>query len=134
MTLAMFGSNVDPLLSSCSPVDRSLQNLSLAQSLSLNLKNHYSLEISLPSTSTPASILGSPVAMLGSCESYLNLANLEKGKGLPSSHEHEEHLVVLEGPDGLRSVEGSEAADCGVLNGTGPQKSSSLSTPAREER
>ncbi|XP_014735464.1 PREDICTED: carboxyl-terminal PDZ ligand of neuronal nitric oxide synthase protein-like [Sturnus vulgaris] len=43
------------------PVDRSLQNLSLAQSLSLNLKNHYSLDVHLPSTSTPASILGSPV-------------------------------------------------------------------------
>ncbi|XP_050176274.1 carboxyl-terminal PDZ ligand of neuronal nitric oxide synthase protein-like isoform X2 [Myiozetetes cayanensis] len=35
------------------PVDRSLQNLSLAQSLSLNLKNHYSLDVHVPSTSTP---------------------------------------------------------------------------------
>ncbi|PKK24377.1 carboxyl-terminal PDZ ligand of neuronal nitric oxide synthase protein-like [Columba livia] len=61
-----------------SAVDRSLQNLSLAQSLSLNLKNHYSLDVHLPSTSTPASILGSPVApgslpALGPGDSYLNL-------------------------------------------------------------
>ncbi|XP_010221326.1 PREDICTED: carboxyl-terminal PDZ ligand of neuronal nitric oxide synthase protein-like [Tinamus guttatus] len=59
-------------------VERSLQNLSLAQSLSLNLKNHYSLDINLPSTSTPASILGSPVgpgsrSALALGDSYLNL-------------------------------------------------------------
>ncbi|XP_053229396.1 carboxyl-terminal PDZ ligand of neuronal nitric oxide synthase protein-like isoform X1 [Podarcis raffonei] len=117
------------------PVDRSLQNLTLAQSLSLNLKNHYSLEINLPSTSTPASVLGSPVAQMGSaCESYLNLSNLEKGSQLSHWAESEEHLAVLEGPDGLRSVEGSEAADCAVLGRTGRQKSSNLGTPAQEER
>ncbi|XP_044295670.1 carboxyl-terminal PDZ ligand of neuronal nitric oxide synthase protein-like, partial [Varanus komodoensis] len=87
------------------PADRSLQNLTLAQSLSLNLKNHYSLEISLPSTSTPSSLLGSPVALPRTCESYLNLASLEAGGVEP-----QEHLAVLEGPEGLRSVEGSEAA------------------------
>ncbi|XP_054853108.1 carboxyl-terminal PDZ ligand of neuronal nitric oxide synthase protein-like [Eublepharis macularius] len=116
------------------PVDRSLQNLTLAQSLSLNLKNHYSLEINLPSTSTPASVLGSPVTRLGTCESYLNLANLEKGSGLPNNTESEEHLVVLEGPEGLRSVEGSEATDCSVLNGTGQQKCNGSSYPVQEER
>ncbi|XP_077161683.1 carboxyl-terminal PDZ ligand of neuronal nitric oxide synthase protein-like isoform X2 [Paroedura picta] len=116
------------------PVDRSLQNLTLAQSLSLNLKNHYSLEINLPSTSTPASVLGSPVTRPSICESYLNLASLEKGSGLPSRTESEEHLVVLEGPDGLRSVEGSEAADCSMLNGAGPQKCNGSSFPLREER
>ncbi|KAH0615611.1 hypothetical protein JD844_005065 [Phrynosoma platyrhinos] len=86
------------------PVDRSLQNLSLAQSLSLNLKNHYSLEISLPSTSTPASVLGSPVALRNTCGSYLNLANLDKGSGLPNGTGSEEHLLVA--LDSLRSVEG----------------------------
>ncbi|XP_060107184.1 carboxyl-terminal PDZ ligand of neuronal nitric oxide synthase protein-like isoform X2 [Heteronotia binoei] len=116
------------------PVDRSLQNLTSAQSLSLNLKNHYSLEINLPSTSTPASVLGSPVTRSSICESYLNLASLEKGSGLPNNTESEEHLVVLEGPDGLRSVEGSEATDCSVLNGTGQQKCNGSSFPAQEER
>nr|XP_056716485.1 carboxyl-terminal PDZ ligand of neuronal nitric oxide synthase protein-like isoform X2 [Euleptes europaea] len=116
------------------PVDRSLQNLTLAQSLSLNLKNHYSLEINLPSTSTPASVLGSPVTRPSTYESYLNLANLEKSSKLPNSAESEERLVVLEGPDGLRSVEGSEATDCSMLNGTGPQKCNGSSCPAQEER
>ncbi|XP_063001029.1 carboxyl-terminal PDZ ligand of neuronal nitric oxide synthase protein-like [Elgaria multicarinata webbii] len=116
------------------PVDRSLQNLTLAQSLSLNLKNHYSLEINLPSTSTPASVLGSPVTLLGTCESYLNLANLETGSGLPNGAENEEHLAVLEGPDGLRSVEGSEAAECSVPNGTSRQKGGEPSARAQEER
>ncbi|KAG9467302.1 hypothetical protein GDO78_015201, partial [Eleutherodactylus coqui] len=59
--------------------ERSLQNLALAQSLSLNLKNLYSLEINLPSTSTPAAAHGN--GPLG--ESYLNLLNLGKdGKDL----------------------------------------------------
>ncbi|KAL8174191.1 UNVERIFIED_CONTAM: hypothetical protein K2H54_040026 [Gekko kuhli] len=116
------------------PVDRSLQNLTLAQSLSLNLKNHYSLEINLPSTSTPASVLGSPVTRPSICESYLNLASLEKGSGLPHNTESEERLEVLEGPDGLRSVEGSEATDCSVLNGTGQPKCNGSSFPAQEER
>ncbi|XP_048368452.1 carboxyl-terminal PDZ ligand of neuronal nitric oxide synthase protein-like isoform X2 [Sphaerodactylus townsendi] len=116
------------------PVDRSLQNLTLAQSLSLNLKNHYSLEINLPSTSTPASVLGSPVMRPSTCESYLNLANLEKGSKLPNSTECEERLVVLEGPDGLRSVEGSESTDCSVLNGTKQQKCNGSSCPVQEER
>ncbi|XP_060126590.1 carboxyl-terminal PDZ ligand of neuronal nitric oxide synthase protein-like isoform X2 [Zootoca vivipara] len=114
------------------PVDRSLPNLTVAQSLSLNLKNHYSLEINLLSASTPASALGSPVApMGGACEPYLNLSDLEKGSQLTQWAESEEHLAVLEGPGGLRSVEGSEAADCGALGGTGQTKSGNL---AQEER
>ncbi|XP_019331300.2 carboxyl-terminal PDZ ligand of neuronal nitric oxide synthase protein isoform X2 [Alligator mississippiensis] len=98
------------------PVDRSLQNLSL------NLKNHYSLEMTLPSTSTPASILGSPVApsSLGTGESYLNLLSLDKGRQRPNPQDGDEGLA---GQDGLgRSVEGSEVS-AGVLpNGTGRQR------------
>ncbi|XP_071430636.1 carboxyl-terminal PDZ ligand of neuronal nitric oxide synthase protein-like isoform X2 [Pithys albifrons albifrons] len=110
------------------PVDRSLQNLSLAQSLSLNLKNHYSLDVHLPSTSSPASILGSPVApgslpALGPRDSYLNLASLERGSHPYGSREGDESLAVLEGQDGLsRRVEGSEVSDLVLLNGSSRQK------------
>ncbi|XP_074702593.1 carboxyl-terminal PDZ ligand of neuronal nitric oxide synthase protein-like [Strix aluco] len=110
------------------PADRSLQNLSLAQSLSLNLKNHYSLDIHLPSTSTPASILGSPVApgslpALGPGNSYLNLVSLERGSHRYSSKDGDECLAVLEGQDGLsRRVEGSEVDEFFLLNGSGRQK------------
>lgn len=111
-----------------SPVDRSLQNLSLAQSLSLNLKNHYSLDVHLPSTSTPASILGSPVApgslpALGPGDSYLNLISLERGGHRYGSKEGDECLAVLEGQDGLsRRVEGSEVSEFALLNGSSRQK------------
>ncbi|XP_040387195.1 carboxyl-terminal PDZ ligand of neuronal nitric oxide synthase protein-like [Cygnus olor] len=111
------------------PVDRSLQNLSLAQSLSLNLKNHYSLDIALPSTSTPASVLGSPVgprslSALGAGDSYLNLLGLERGGPCFGSKEGDESLAAaLEGQDGLgRRVEGSEVSDVALLNGSGRQK------------
>ncbi|KAM6237630.1 uncharacterized protein M6G45_013030 isoform 1-T1 [Spheniscus humboldti] len=110
------------------PVDRSLQNLSLAQSLSLNLKNHYSLDVHLPSTSTPASILGSPVApgslpALGPGDSYLNLISLERGGHGYGSKEGDECLAVLEGQDGLsRRVEGSEVSEFALLNGSSRQK------------
>ncbi|KAK2535268.1 hypothetical protein Q9966_007019 [Columba livia] len=110
------------------PVDRSLQNLSLAQSLSLNLKNHYSLDVHLPSTSTPASILGSPVApgslpALGPGDSYLNLIGLERGGHRYGSKEGDECLAVLEGQDGLsRRVEGSEVSEFALLNGSSQQK------------
>ncbi|XP_062361917.1 carboxyl-terminal PDZ ligand of neuronal nitric oxide synthase protein-like [Cinclus cinclus] len=110
------------------PVDRSLQNLSLAQSLSLNLKNHYSLDVHLPSTSTPASILGSPVApgslpSLGPRDSYLNLVSLDRGSQRYGSKEGDECLAVLEGQDGLsRRVEGSEVSDFALLNGSSRQK------------
>ncbi|XP_074779674.1 carboxyl-terminal PDZ ligand of neuronal nitric oxide synthase protein-like isoform X2 [Athene noctua] len=110
------------------PADRSLQNLSLAQSLSLNLKNHYSLDIHLPSTSTPASILGSPVApgslpALGPGDSYLNLVSLERGGHRYGSKDGDECLAVLEGQDGLsRRVEGSEVGEFSLLNGSGRQK------------
>uniref|UniRef100_A0A8C8RJ28 Carboxyl-terminal PDZ ligand of neuronal nitric oxide synthase protein n=1 Tax=Pelusios castaneus TaxID=367368 RepID=A0A8C8RJ28_9SAUR len=119
------------------PVDRSLQNLSLAQSLSLNLKNHYSLEINLPSTSTPASILGSPLApgslaLLDTSTSYLNLMNLEKGgRGLTGQDGAER----LEGQDGLhRRVEGSEVSDLALPNGGGRQRAGDLSDRADIER
>ncbi|RMB93317.1 hypothetical protein DUI87_30011 [Hirundo rustica rustica] len=104
------------------PADHSLQNLSLAQSLSLNLKNHYSLDVHLPSTSTPASILGSPVApgslpSLGPRDSYLNLVSLDRGSHRYGSKE------CLEGQDGLgRRVEGSEVSDFALLNGSSRQK------------
>ncbi|XP_068888296.1 carboxyl-terminal PDZ ligand of neuronal nitric oxide synthase protein-like isoform X2 [Aphelocoma coerulescens] len=110
------------------PVDRSLQNLSLAQSLSLNLKNHYSLDVHLPSTSTPASVLGSPVApgslpSLGPRDSYLNLVSLDRGSHRYGSKEGDECLAVLEGQDGLsRRVEGSEVSDFTLLNGSSRQK------------
>ncbi|KAM9176384.1 carboxyl-terminal PDZ ligand of neuronal nitric oxide synthase protein-like [Mergus octosetaceus] len=111
------------------PVDRSLQNLSLAQSLSLNLKNHYSLDIALPSTSTPASVLGSPVgprslSALGAGDSYLNLLGLEKGGPRFGSKEGDEGLAAaLEGQEGLsRRVEGSEVSEVALLNGSGRQK------------
>ncbi|XP_024066912.2 carboxyl-terminal PDZ ligand of neuronal nitric oxide synthase protein-like [Terrapene carolina triunguis] len=121
------------------PVDRSLQNLSLAQSVSLNLKNHYSLEINLPSTSTPASVLGSPLApgslaLLGTSASYLNLLSLEGGRG-PVATDGDERLVVLEGQDGLyRRVEGSEVSDQALLNGGGRQKAGDPSSRAEDER
>ncbi|XP_064249957.1 uncharacterized protein LOC135283282 isoform X2 [Passer domesticus] len=101
------------------PADHSLQNLSLAQSLSLNLKNHYSLDVHLPSTSSPASILGSPVGpgslpSLGPRDSYLNLS-LDRG-----SKEGDE---CLEGQEGLsRRVEGSEVSDLALPNGSGRPK------------
>ncbi|XP_063265634.1 uncharacterized protein LOC134556997 isoform X2 [Prinia subflava] len=107
------------------PVDHSLQNLSLAQSLSLNLKNHYSLDVHLPSTSSPASILGSPVGpgslpSLGPRDSYLNLVSLDRGSHRYGSKEGDE---CLEGQDGLsRRVEGSEVSDFALLNGSGRQK------------
>ncbi|XP_066057478.1 carboxyl-terminal PDZ ligand of neuronal nitric oxide synthase protein-like isoform X1 [Chamaea fasciata] len=107
------------------PVDHSLQNLSLAQSLSLNLKNHYSLDVHLPSTSSPASILGSPVApgslpSLGPRDSYLNLVSLDRGSQRYGSKEGDE---CLEGQDGLsRRVEGSEVSDFALLNGSSRQK------------
>lgn len=111
-----------------SPVDRSLQNLSLAQSLSLNLKNHYSLDVHLPSTSTPASILGSPVApgslpALAPGDSYLNLISLERGSHRYGSKEGDECLAVLEGQEGFsRRVEGSEVSEFALLNGSSRQK------------
>ncbi|XP_038230233.1 carboxyl-terminal PDZ ligand of neuronal nitric oxide synthase protein-like isoform X1 [Dermochelys coriacea] len=122
------------------PVDRSLQNLSLAQSLSLNLKNHYSMELNLPSTSTPASVLGSPLApgslaLLGTSASYLNLLSLEKGCRGPTAMDGDERLVVLEGQDGLhRRVEGSEISDQALLNGGGRQKADDPSNRAEDER
>lgn len=107
------------------PVDRSLQNLSLAQSLSLNLKNHYSLDIALPSTSTPASVLGSPVAprslsALGAGDSYLNLVGLEGAGPCFGSKEGAEGLAAHEGLS--RRVEGSEVGDFALLSGSGRQK------------
>ncbi|KAM3660183.1 carboxyl-terminal PDZ ligand of neuronal nitric oxide synthase protein-like [Ammospiza maritima maritima] len=107
------------------PADHSLQNLSLAQSLSLNLKNHYSLDVHLPSTSTPASILGSPVApgslpSLGPRDSYLNLVSLDRGSHRCGSKEGDE---CLEGQEGLsRRVEGSEVGDFALPNGGSRQK------------
>ncbi|XP_068770642.1 dystrophin-like protein 1 isoform X2 [Struthio camelus] len=122
------------------PVDRSLQNLSLAQSLSLNLKNHYSLDINLPSTSTPASILGSPVApgslsALASGDSYLNLLNLERGGSCYDGKEGDECLAVLEGQDGFsRRVEGSEVSEFAPLNGSSRQKADDVDSRVDEDR
>ncbi|XP_031986563.1 carboxyl-terminal PDZ ligand of neuronal nitric oxide synthase protein-like isoform X2 [Corvus moneduloides] len=122
------------------PVDRSLQNLSLAQSLSLNLKNHYSLDVHLPSTSTPASVLGSPVApgslpSLGPRDSYLNLVSLDRGSHRYGSKEGDECLAVLEGQDGLsRRVEGSEVSDFTLLNGSSRQKADDMDKGDEDRR
>ncbi|XP_066836881.1 carboxyl-terminal PDZ ligand of neuronal nitric oxide synthase protein-like [Anser cygnoides] len=123
------------------PVDRSLQNLSLAQSLSLNLKNHYSLDIALPSTSTPASVLGSPVgprslSALGAGDSYLNLLGLERGGPCFGSKEGDESLAAApEGQDGLgRRVEGSEVSDVALLNGSGRQKAEDVDRGDEDRR
>lgn len=110
---------------SASAVDRSLQNLSLAQSLSLNLKNHYSLDFALPSTSTPASVLGSPVAprspsALGAGDSYLNLVGLEGAGPCFGSKDGAEGPAGHEGLS--RRVEGSEVSDLALLSGSGRQK------------
>ncbi|XP_073414804.1 carboxyl-terminal PDZ ligand of neuronal nitric oxide synthase protein-like isoform X2 [Dendrobates tinctorius] len=66
----------------------SLHNLALAQSLSLNLKNLYSLEINLPYTSTPASVhKNAGPAMNGTMgEPFLNL---EKGGTAVVTHREE---------------------------------------------
>ncbi|XP_063172543.1 dystrophin-like protein 1 [Candoia aspera] len=112
------------------PVDRSLQNLNLDHSLSLSLTDHCSLEINLSSTSTPASIVGSPTMHLAPYECHQNLANLEKG-GRP---EHDEQLAVLEGPGGLRSVEGSEADECSGPNGSTRPAGSGPEAPVQRER
>ncbi|XP_015679828.1 carboxyl-terminal PDZ ligand of neuronal nitric oxide synthase protein-like [Protobothrops mucrosquamatus] len=116
------------------PVERSLQNLSSEHSLSFNLKDHYSLEINLSSTSTPASIVGSPTTHLASYESRQNLTNLEMGSGLSGRLEKEEHLAVLEGPGGLRSVEGSEADECSGPNGSTQPTCSSPDAAILRER
>ncbi|MGH0131772.1 UNVERIFIED_CONTAM: hypothetical protein FKN15_047384 [Acipenser sinensis] len=61
----------------------SLWNSVSTQSLSLNLKNHYSLGTELPITSTPAGELVNtppPLDQMDGAESYLNLLNLEKGE------------------------------------------------------
>ncbi|XP_064583978.1 carboxyl-terminal PDZ ligand of neuronal nitric oxide synthase protein-like isoform X2 [Zonotrichia leucophrys gambelii] len=119
------------------PADHSLHNLSLAQSLSLNLKNHYSLDVHLPSTSTPASILGSPVApgslpSLGPRDSYLNLVSLDRGSHRCGSKEGDE---CLEGQEGLsRRVEGSEVGDFALPNGGSRQKAEDMARGDEDRR
>ncbi|XP_018417559.1 PREDICTED: carboxyl-terminal PDZ ligand of neuronal nitric oxide synthase protein-like [Nanorana parkeri] len=86
--------------------NHSLHNLAIAQSLSLNLKNLYSLEINLPTTSTPA-LQNNPAAryaLNGNMgDSYLNLLNLEKEND--SKRGTDEKDVVR------RKVEGSEVTE-----------------------
>uniref|UniRef100_A0A8C5R7W9 Carboxyl-terminal PDZ ligand of neuronal nitric oxide synthase protein n=1 Tax=Leptobrachium leishanense TaxID=445787 RepID=A0A8C5R7W9_9ANUR len=108
---------------------RSLHKLAIAQSLSLNLKNLYSLEINLPSTSTPASLQSTMVsthALNGNNigESYLNLLNLDKGahnKQATSNHMKEVSSRKVEGsevppvhtenPDLIKAEEQSPCSD-----------------------
>lgn len=85
--------------------NHSLHNLAIAQSLSLNLKNLYSLEINLPATSTPAPLQNNSattyamnVNNMG--DSYLNLINLKK--------EHDPTMGTDEKEVVSRKVEGSE--------------------------
>ncbi|XP_041094498.1 uncharacterized protein si:dkey-34e4.1 isoform X2 [Polyodon spathula] len=84
----------------------SLWNSVSTQSLSLNLKNHYSLGTELPVTSTPAGELVStaaPLDQMDGAESYLNLLNLEKGAVLDSLKEESNGKK-----EGDWSTEGSE--------------------------
>ncbi|XP_072286210.1 carboxyl-terminal PDZ ligand of neuronal nitric oxide synthase protein-like [Pyxicephalus adspersus] len=85
-----------------------IHNLAIAQSLSLNLKNLYNLEINLPATSTPAPIQNNPASTyvvngnyMG--DSYLNLLNLEKEND-PVRGSDEKEVVS-------RKVEGSEVTE-----------------------
>ncbi|CAI9538669.1 unnamed protein product [Staurois parvus] len=86
--------------------NHSLHNLAIAQSLSLNLKNLYSLEINLPTTSTPAPLQNNSAAtyaMNNMGGSYLNLINLEKEND-PTRGTDEKEVVS-------RKVEGSEVTE-----------------------
>lgn len=86
--------------------NHSLHNLAIAQSLSLNLKNLYSLEINLPTTSTPA-LQNNPAtryAVNGNMgDSYLNLLNLEKANDCKRDTDEKEMVS--------RKVEGSEVTE-----------------------
>ncbi|XP_069603482.1 carboxyl-terminal PDZ ligand of neuronal nitric oxide synthase protein-like isoform X2 [Ranitomeya imitator] len=70
----------------------SLHYLALAQSLSLNLKNLYSLEINPPYTSTPASMQKNARCALDGTmgEPYLNFLNLEKSGKVVVTHRAED--------------------------------------------
>lgn len=88
--------------------NHSLHNLAIAQSLSLNLKNLYSLEINLPATSTPAPLQNNSattyamnVNNMG--DSYLNLINLKKEND-PTRSTDEKEVAS-------RKVEGSEVTE-----------------------
>ncbi|XP_064379987.1 carboxyl-terminal PDZ ligand of neuronal nitric oxide synthase protein-like [Dromaius novaehollandiae] len=122
------------------PVDRSLQNLSLAQSPSLNLKNHHSLDLGLPSASTPASALGSPVgpgsrSAPGSGRSCLDLPALARGSPGCDGRDGDERLAALEGRDGFgRRVEGSEVGELAPLGGSSRQKAEEADGGAAEDR
>ncbi|XP_066568836.1 carboxyl-terminal PDZ ligand of neuronal nitric oxide synthase protein isoform X2 [Amia ocellicauda] len=105
-------------------------NSVLTQSLSLNLKNHHSLGMDLPITSTPA---GDPrsapslMAQVDCAESYLNLLNLEKGTpGAGGLQEESTASRTALGRNGNgRDVEGSD---------TGSSELALLRTAANSQR
>ncbi|XP_069097787.1 carboxyl-terminal PDZ ligand of neuronal nitric oxide synthase protein-like isoform X2 [Pleurodeles waltl] len=115
------------------------QNVTIAQSISLNLKNLYSLDLKLPTTSTPASLPNSS-HNAGSLrgdrigESYQNLMNLDKGNNRASAKDDCHTWPSTERQNGyVRKVEGSEVSEHITSNGSGPPKVDDLS-PSAEER
>ncbi|XP_078497973.1 carboxyl-terminal PDZ ligand of neuronal nitric oxide synthase protein-like [Lissotriton helveticus] len=115
------------------------QNVTIAQSISLNLKNLYSLDLKLPVTSTPASLPNGSLnagSLRGDSigESYLNLVNLDKGNNRASAKDDCHTWPSKDRRNGyVRKVEGSEAAEHITSNGSGPPKVDDLS-PSAEER
>ncbi|XP_036384093.1 carboxyl-terminal PDZ ligand of neuronal nitric oxide synthase protein [Megalops cyprinoides] len=74
------------------------------QSLSLNLKNHYSQAKDPPVTSTPAGLPGdapAPAGQVDCAESYLNLLNLENGAKQKGADEKTGNRRSAEGSDVL---------------------------------
>ncbi|KAM8933852.1 carboxyl-terminal PDZ ligand of neuronal nitric oxide synthase protein-like [Pelodytes ibericus] len=112
---------------------RSLHKLAIAQSLSLNLKNLYSLEINLPSTSTPASLQSTTTLSTHTMngknigESYLNLLNLDKG----GTNKHTAPTSVKE--VGSRKVEGSEVITV-LAENMEPSKNEELSPRSEDAK
>uniref|UniRef100_A0A1B8Y5E8 Carboxyl-terminal PDZ ligand of neuronal nitric oxide synthase protein n=1 Tax=Xenopus tropicalis TaxID=8364 RepID=A0A1B8Y5E8_XENTR len=103
---------------------RSLHNLAIAQSLSLNLKNLYNLEINLPCTSTPASLQSNPGTAqtlngnnIG--ESYLNLLNLDH----PCAASEEGNGVSCRKVEGSEVIEVIEDHGKGIKAGDGRAES-----------
>ncbi|XP_069465604.1 carboxyl-terminal PDZ ligand of neuronal nitric oxide synthase protein-like [Ambystoma mexicanum] len=112
------------------------QNVTIAQSISLNLKNLYSLDLKLPATSTPASLPSGSLnagSMRGSSvgESYLNLMNLDLGNDHSKAKDDCHTWPPTDGRNGfIRKVEGSEVTEPVLHNGNGTLKTGDLSRSA----
>nr|XP_033815940.1 uncharacterized protein LOC117367481 isoform X2 [Geotrypetes seraphini] len=116
------------------------QNLILAQSLSCNLKNLYSLEINLPASCTPAGVFtgkagAGSLNRTAATESYLNLINMDKGQGCTIVEKSNSLQLLSDGQSGLgRSVEGSEVTKHITDIGTDRVKMDDLDGQAGDER